>query len=411
MKCLLVVSALFPPVGGVGVFRITKFVKYLPEFGWRSVVLTLAPDLHARRDEGFLDDLPADLDVRHTGVAGWVPFQALEKKWLPVLLPAADRLAREVRPDAVMITGPPFYPTLVGPRLYRRRQVPYLIDMRDAWHLDPYQTPAGTAGRFDHLLSGLCEPRVLAHARYLLCASPHTVEDYRARYGGRMEHAAGIVYLPNGFDPPDFEDLAPVVPQRFRMVYAGKLAVGRRTDTFLAALAAWAHSGQPGAADFEFVHVGEDNPGLHRAVDAAGLADRFHCTGYLPYRACLRWCRGADLLVIFSSGVKHEPTTKIFDYIGCRRPILVLGGAEGILAAYCREFASPALRWVSHEEADGILQALQDFHSRHVQLRGQDVVYNPEAERRYHRRELTRTLAGYLNEAAGGDLQRAVADR
>ena len=40
-KRVLFVSYLFPPTGGVGVQRVAKFVKYLPEFGWRSSVLTV----------------------------------------------------------------------------------------------------------------------------------------------------------------------------------------------------------------------------------------------------------------------------------------------------------------------------------------------------------------------------------
>ena len=33
-KKVLMIAQRFPPAGGVGTFRVTKFVKYLKEFGW-----------------------------------------------------------------------------------------------------------------------------------------------------------------------------------------------------------------------------------------------------------------------------------------------------------------------------------------------------------------------------------------
>ena len=40
---VLVVAYYFPPVGGSGVQRISKFVKYLPDFGWQPTVLAARP--------------------------------------------------------------------------------------------------------------------------------------------------------------------------------------------------------------------------------------------------------------------------------------------------------------------------------------------------------------------------------
>ena len=42
IRRVLVVAYVFPPAGGAGVQRVTKFVKYLPEFGWDCSVLTVA---------------------------------------------------------------------------------------------------------------------------------------------------------------------------------------------------------------------------------------------------------------------------------------------------------------------------------------------------------------------------------
>ena len=57
-KRVLVVTYNFPPVGGAGVQRVTKFVKYLPQFGWEPTVLTTENPSVPVLDESLLADIP-----------------------------------------------------------------------------------------------------------------------------------------------------------------------------------------------------------------------------------------------------------------------------------------------------------------------------------------------------------------
>ena len=40
MKRVLMIAHQFPPIGGSGVQRTVKFMKYLPDFGWEASVFT-----------------------------------------------------------------------------------------------------------------------------------------------------------------------------------------------------------------------------------------------------------------------------------------------------------------------------------------------------------------------------------
>jgi len=62
MKKVLVIAYFFPPTGGGGVQRVSKFVKYLPSFGWSPVVLTVRDPDFDIFDESLLEDLPAEVD-------------------------------------------------------------------------------------------------------------------------------------------------------------------------------------------------------------------------------------------------------------------------------------------------------------------------------------------------------------
>ena len=81
MKKILIVADSLPPAGTVGVFRVTKFIKYLRKFGWEPIVLTLDESVlkYPFKDKGFLKDLPGDLKVYRTGISNWIPFNAIEK--------------------------------------------------------------------------------------------------------------------------------------------------------------------------------------------------------------------------------------------------------------------------------------------------------------------------------------------
>ena len=41
MKKVFMIAHQFPPIGGSGVQRTVKFIKYLPGFGWEGIVLTV----------------------------------------------------------------------------------------------------------------------------------------------------------------------------------------------------------------------------------------------------------------------------------------------------------------------------------------------------------------------------------
>src|SRR5439155_19580605 len=134
-------------VGGAGVQRMSKLVKYLPMHGVRPAVLTVANPSVPVRDESLEADLPSGVDVvrARTFEPGYAVKQAAWKAsagaptmkqrvlrtvssaakaalvpdpqvlWLPAAYAAiARRLARRAD-DVVVISGPPFSQFLLAP--------------------------------------------------------------------------------------------------------------------------------------------------------------------------------------------------------------------------------------------------------------------------------------------------------
>ena len=68
MKKVLIITYYFPPSGGPGVQRVLKFAKYLPEFGWEPVILTVKDGDFPARDESLLKEIPPSLKVFRTPI-------------------------------------------------------------------------------------------------------------------------------------------------------------------------------------------------------------------------------------------------------------------------------------------------------------------------------------------------------
>ena len=87
MRQVLFVTYYFPPLGGAGVQRALKFVKYLPQFGWEASVLTVRPPRGRLLDASLLEEIPASASVFRTAAPAlplWLPwrFRSLVARWL-----------------------------------------------------------------------------------------------------------------------------------------------------------------------------------------------------------------------------------------------------------------------------------------------------------------------------------------
>src|SRR4051812_37684232 len=63
---VLVLAYFFPPLGGGGVQRTLKHVKYLPEHGWDPIVVTTSSRSYPALDPSLEAEIPADVPVIRT---------------------------------------------------------------------------------------------------------------------------------------------------------------------------------------------------------------------------------------------------------------------------------------------------------------------------------------------------------
>lgn len=152
---MLFIAFEFPPLGGIGVQRSLKFVKYLPAHGVEPVVVTTDADGFkaavggARLEASLLREIPPSVRVERVRCPGPPPARggrllawlrhfgsvtdSLARLWRPQALAATDRLVRETRPQAVYVSVPPFSMAPLACEIARRHRLPLMLDFRDPW--------------------------------------------------------------------------------------------------------------------------------------------------------------------------------------------------------------------------------------------------------------------------------------
>src|SRR5579863_9804076 len=75
---VLLISYDFPPVGGTGVQRPVKFVKYLRHYGWEASVVTAANPSVPVFDQSLCADLPEDLLITRSKT--WEPDYRIDQE-------------------------------------------------------------------------------------------------------------------------------------------------------------------------------------------------------------------------------------------------------------------------------------------------------------------------------------------
>lgn len=406
---VLVVAYLFPPSGGAGVQRTTKFVKYLPEFGWQPVILTVKPGHYRLQDPSLQAELPLSVAVNRTSslqLPNWLPWRVRNwiARWLLVVdeylgwYPFAVRRGRQLlargNVAAIYTTSAPYTNHLIGLALHRRFHLPWIVDLRDPW-IGNYSRhhPTPLHRRLDARL----EAQVIRAADHVLVTSQPNMDDLIARFPGLDPGKFSL--LPNGFDQADFTGLAPMTlpSDRFTIVYSGSFYTQERSpQNFLNALASMVQAELLPRHALQVFFVGNISPQVNELIKSMGFSDLVTTTGYLPHQQSIAYLLSADLLLIIM-GQKHAKqgmlTGKVFEYLAAAKPILALAPpcADADLV---REAQAGLV--VPPDDIPAIANTLVELYTRWSQGR-LDITPRPEVVARYERRNQTAVLARLLD--------------
>lgn len=438
-KRLLLVSYHFPPVGGAGVQRPVKFVKYLKQFGWDVSVLMAANPSVPVFDNSLLVDIPEDTHLEKART--WEPDYSLKKNmaqkndgprkaslsapfkstckkvmkagaglllqpdaqilWYPNALKAGKQLLKRVPHDAILATAPPYSNLILASKLKRLFRLPLISDFRDEWDLSSKYLENHQKDYLSDLIQTRLQKSVMRHSDAIVAttqASTQRLLDRARQFGANP--VGQCIY--NGFDPDDFDTptnlsqtYTPDCGRRFRIVYTGTLWNLTTIEPLVRAIEA-VHESHPALLKhLELQVIGRKTPEQRELLQRL---DQTECNliseEYCAHHEALKKMAAADALCLLLSdveGADRVAPAKLFEYLAIQREILSItpaGETAGILQDFWPEGNFRA------SDTSGLANWLTE------RLQGQQVtpLLHPEKMNPFQREHQAGQLAELLNQ-------------
>lgn len=422
---VLLVAYDFPPVGGIGVQRVVKFARYLPQFGIEPVVLTNGHGRGRAHDRGLLaandlDALPVlrlggdRLAAYHAWRDGgdrfpWALAPALALStvrysdvfglWYASLRHELAALVREYRIEAVWTTVPHASSCFFGLHLARAQGLPWIIDIRDAIAANADRRVMHGVAQVQAWRAAKLEREFVQAADRVIAVSQPIIDNMVGRVGAAQRHK--FLLLPNGYDQADmpFSSASPPA-DKLTLVYAGTFVGRRRPDTLVAGINAAVRSGHIGAGEMRLHFYGRYDVAAMATIAGIDAAVEVQSHGFVTQADAIAAVQQSHVALVVTvpgndSLAQEVMTGKVFECLGLRKRVLALTDAAP-LAAFIAETGLGDT--CAAGEPAAVAKALSMLMQRW--RRGESLTVEPDAAlaARYERRAQTGVLAGQFHE-------------
>ncbi|WP_435194272.1 glycosyltransferase [Natronomonas sp. EA1] len=270
----------------------------------------------------------------------------------PLHLARAFRKARQTDPDVVIAVSNPFHLQFVGWALARATGAKWVAELRDPILNNPDREPGALVTR----LAAVAERFTLRHADAVVWFDGIQIpDDYFDRE--YPDHAGKMTKLPYiGYDEPAF-DIEPREFDEWTLSYAGAFYEGW-IEPYAVIEGVAEYADRTGDRAFRVRFYGDWSDDYQQAVEDHGVGDIVSAHGYVPHDEVVPIIAGSDaVLYVGGSDPRNARnlSTKLYDYIGARVPILAVCDPEFRVAEFVREYG---LGVVAEERPDAVADAL-----------------------------------------------------
>jgi len=345
-KKALIIAYYFPPLGMGGVQWTLKLSKYLKNYGFEPIILTVKDISYYAYDLSLLDEInfkvirTESLDpLRLRKLFGDTnDFGEVRRKWkflsdlifvpdnkilwLPFAISCGFKIIKDI--DIIFASAPPYTSLIVGALLKRVSGVPLIIDFREAWtdaHFIHYPTKTHS------FMNRLLEEKIIRYAEAVTCVNEFVKKCLQNKYG------KNISVLHTGYDSSDIV-AKETTPKKFTITHAGTFTEFRSPEYFLTSLNELIEEGKIPREDIKLNLIGFIPP----IYKSCAPTDVVKFTGYLPHKEIIRELQNSSLLwiAVGEEEGKFMATGKIYEYLGTSKPILATA-PDGACANLIRE--------------------------------------------------------------------------
>lgn len=384
MKTIYIITHSFPPINIVGALRPFRLAKYISKHGWKPIIVTHSATKMSALDFSLLQELSPgtqihylfsskpliisdrirmndimgnnglklirknrlknELMVRALGTGRGLLNRALMPDidiiWAPFFLKTVFNMLNDTKSKLILTTSPPHSIHLVGLLLSRIKGIPWIADFRDPW--DNY--PATGRIELRNPLERYMERAVVARADAIISTTMTYTTNLLNKHKNVPEDK--FFTITNSFDEEKFS-----IPNnkpnsdKFVISYTGIFYPEKDPFTFFRALRSWFEAmsfdkRREYQSILQVQLIGTQKSIVDKIIKDYGLEKIIHFIERVPHQEAIKLTRGSDLLLISTGiGGRTRPgwlPAKLFEYLGCRKPILAII-PEGEIANTIRE--------------------------------------------------------------------------
>ena len=441
-KHVLMIAHIFPPLGGSGVQRTLKYSKYIRNYGWEPIVVTVGNTrVGYLKDETLYEEVPSklevirfdeDLDINVKTIDNLMKkFNLIvnDKSIMLEYKKIIDELIKENKLDrllnSLMIpdnnilwaldvlevideyvdfnivdilysTSGPYSDHLIGYFLKEKYKKLWVCDFRDEWTNNCY-ADYDKENLFYKIIYNM-EKNILLKSDRVITTTPMATENYIRLFGVPRSK---IYTITNGYDEADFEKLQvdKSKNEKFTIVHNGLLYMIRTPETFIRAIKELVDNNMIPKSDLKIIFSYTANVDKWRQyVCKNNLEECIIFSDYMTHEESLQLSINSDLLLlIVGPGEKNKSMYpgKIFEYLRMGRKVLSLSPKDSIVEKLINETDSG-----ENYEFDDVKGIKKSIYSSFVQWKGslsKDVCIDEKKILRYERRALTKELASILD--------------
>ncbi len=370
-RSVLIVTPFFAPQNHSAMFRAYKLAKYLPQFGWKPIVLTVDTQYHYNEDPSLIPELPQEVEVvralyveptlrgirmalggrdrtfkamkasgmPQNGVAtftrtraarrayeylvtNWLQIPDAYWTWANAATAAGIDIIRDRRIDVVYTTAPPYSSLVIGKKL-QSAGVKWLSDFRDplAYTQRLSSNSAGSYQRQKQIVR-----TALASADAVTVAASSFASIYHDMFGALGRDP---VFIPSGMDAtllgPELNDVEERSPY---LIFAGEYLPDYDT-AFLEAFAGAVKFPEVKHTGIKLLVVGTlelNRTRLMPLLDKFELCEHVEFMDQKPQRDAYKLLRRALAGILIPGTRAYWWTTfaKMTDCIGMRKPVVAI---------------------------------------------------------------------------------------
>ncbi len=371
MKKVLIITYYWPPAGGPGVQRVLKFAKYLPEFGWQPIILTVQNGEYPAYDESLFSDIPKECKVyktpaiepfslykKFTGMGSdeAIPVAALTEKknswkkefahwirlnlfipdakigWIPFAVKAGKHIIRNEKPNIIFSSSPPPTVHLIAKKLAKWSGIKWVADFRDPWtEIYYYQTSNKKRNNLRLKIDKMLEMKALLNADKITAVGETMLNLFTSKCNDILNENKFFT-IENGFDKDDFKNLSNEKFERFTLLWAGNMNKTQNAPALFEALKDLLMTKKIDKNKILLKFVGDIAPEIVQTINKSELKDIFEIKNYLPHNKIVKLMKKAHILLLIIGNLKGNKFIlqgKLFEYLASNNPILAYGYING----------------------------------------------------------------------------------